>query len=109
MVLPLGLDDTQAIMLISLHPARRHIGTLRTLYVHRAARALALSLNDPGRLGVVTRALLRVQGQYAGGLPVHQFKRESRFYTTRKQLALIREAGLELTDKGQQYIQPRSK
>jgi ribonuclease HI len=79
------------------------IGTIRTLYVAKAAKALVQSLNDEGRLGVVTRSMLHLQSYYAGECAVHKVGRDSRFFTTLKQLALLREAGIALTDHGAFY------
>jgi ribonuclease HI len=79
------------------------VGSLLPIYVRIATRALILSLNDEGRLGTVTRALLRVQCQLAADTRMHALKRESCFYTTLKQLTLAREHGITVTDKGRPY------
>jgi len=93
---------TRAVLL----PAEQYglgVGSLLPIYVRMAARALALSLNDEGRLGVVTRAMLKLQCRLAADTRMHALKRESSFYTTLKQLTLARDHGITVTDKGTPY------
>ncbi|PNH00665.1 hypothetical protein TSOC_013507, partial [Tetrabaena socialis] len=80
------------------------IGSIREEYVQRASRTLQLSLNDPGRLGFLTRRLLELQSARAGGLPMSALRREGRFYTGLKQLAIQSEHGLAQTYQGKQYL-----
>jgi ribonuclease HI len=81
------------------------VGSMLPHYLRKAAAALANSLNDPGRLGVVTRALLDLQHRHAGTVGDHTHKKACRFYTTLKQCALLRSHGFTLMNAGHPYAQ----
>ncbi|KXZ43665.1 hypothetical protein GPECTOR_83g277 [Gonium pectorale] len=79
------------------------VGSLRTVGAARVGNTLTLALNDKGRLGAVTRALLDLQSGQAGQLPVHTLRGETRYFNTLKRLAFLRDCGLELTQDGADY------
>jgi hypothetical protein len=79
------------------------VGSLRELYAVKAARCLTLSLNDTGRLGITTRALLKLQTFRNGQPDLRQLDRSGQYLVTIRQLAMAQAAGLDLTDKGNIY------
>lgn len=79
------------------------VGSLLPTYVQRSARALVLALNDPGRLGVVTRALLKLQHTTAGPESMQRLAGASCFYITLKQLAVAQSQGITVTEQGAPY------
>lgn len=81
------------------------VGSVRELYIRRAGKALVQALNDGGRLGAVTRAMLDLQYSMAQKVPADQLRKQCQFYITNlKQLTLLKKPGLELTHKGASYV-----
>jgi hypothetical protein len=94
---------TAAILLPHTHMGLG-LGSLMTDYVQRCADMLVRSLNDDGRLGAVTGALMSIQQHLAGthATNLQQLAKHLRHYTSLKQIALSEQYGISLLDKGEQ-------
>jgi hypothetical protein len=65
------------------------VGSLWTDYLQSNIRTLTHTLNDMGRLGTVTRALLNLQGRTVGDMAAALHPRYLRLHTTLRQLAMV--------------------
>lgn len=100
--LPRGLP-TRSVLLPTLLYGMG-VGSLLTDYVQKAACSLVRSLNDEGRLGTVTRALLARQRRRLGDAPEDVLAaRHAGAYLTLRQVALVQKYDCKLMDKGQEY------
>ena len=84
------------------------LGSVREMQAARAARCLTLSLNETGRLGAATRALLELQVLRNGQPELRHVDRGGQYLVTLRQLAVTQAAGLELTDHGAKFTTPTS-
>jgi hypothetical protein len=75
------------------------LGSLLSDYGAKAGKIYINCLNDPGRLGAVSRALLAAQAATIGNLPIHELRAESRHYTSLKALSLLHQLGITPTDR----------
>ena len=73
------------------------VPSLRVEAMSKAAAALVDCLQDTGRLGAVTYALLKFQSSHMGGLNALQCPHEARYCMRIRQLTAIKLSGLELT------------
>jgi ribonuclease HI len=76
------------------------VGSLWTDYLQSNIRALTHNLNDTGRLGTVTRALMNLQGKTVGDMAAALHPRYLRLHTTLRQLAMVTQNDMVLMDKG---------
>ena len=87
----------------AIHLSHTHagmgVGSLMVEYVQVTTACLTRALNDTGRLGLVTRALMDLQHKQLSNLPPDQLPaRATKHYTILRQIALMRKAGIELSD-----------
>lgn len=99
--LPRG-TPTAAVM--STDNAGLGVTSLWVEYVQKNTAALTMTLNDDGRLGAVAHGLLDLQNSRAGDMMSDSLNKQGRFYTCLRQLALLKEHGIGLGDKGTQLI-----
>ena len=75
------------------------ISSLMVDYAQVTAATLTRALNDTGRLGTITRALISLQHAQMGNLPTQQLpKAATAHFTALRQLALLDYAGIKITD-----------
>ena len=89
---------------ILLTPERAGMGMISLVvdYATIAAQTLTMAMNDQGRLGATTRALLSHQIKVMGGAPVDELPTgSSRHCTCLRKLTIMDRHGLELTVNGQ--------
>ena len=73
-------------------------------YATRAAESLTHALNDPGRLGAASRALLHLERERMGGFPVDEVSTGlARYCPNLRKLQVMHRHGLQLTIKGKAY------
>ena len=83
------------------------ITSLMVDYVQVTTATLTRALNDTGRLGAVTRALIDLQHSRMGDLPTGQMPRNATaHYTAIRQLALLQHAGITIMDGNRGPITP---
>jgi ribonuclease HI len=96
----LGLPSSTATVALLLPKEQSGMGikSLWCDYVNRSIQNLTNCLNDTGRLGTVTRAILQLQNKQTGDLVLHLGPKQARFLTALRQLALCAQADLTLQD-----------
>ena len=73
-------------------------------YATRAAESLTHALNDPGRLGAASRALLHLERERMGGFPVDEVSTGlARYCPNLRKLQVMQRHGLQLTINGKAY------
>jgi exonuclease III/ribonuclease HI len=93
--------------LLSVEEYGLGLGSLLPQYARVAHRALVLALNDDGRLGAVTRALLPKQHSVAGTSAAHHIPADrGRRFVTLQQMTLAREHGIQLYRHGAPFTTP---
>ena len=93
-----------ASILLSRDKAGMGLTSLAVEYTTRVAASLVRALNDPGRLGIVTKALLSLQRAKEGGTPAEELATHSaRYCTSLRKLQIMDRHGLQLTVNGQLY------
>ena len=65
-------------------------------YVQLSVAHLTRALNDPGKLGIITRALMQLQHDHLGMHNTAQMGKNANHYRLIKQLELASEAGLSI-------------
>lgn len=84
------------------------VGSFMADYVQLNCAGLTKALNDTGRLGRVTRALLRTQLARTGGRIVSErLAGRLRHYTVLRQLSLIKSVEIDMIAPGKQLIELR--
>ena len=87
-----------ASILLSTEKSGMGLISLTVDYATRAAESLTHALNDEGKLGVTTRAMLVLQQQRMGGAPVDELPTGSaRYCTSLRKLQLMDRHNLQLT------------
>ena len=73
-------------------------------YATRAAESITHALNDPGRLGAISRALLNLERNRMGGFPVDEVSTGlARYCPNLRKLQVMHRHGLQLTISGKSY------
>lgn len=74
--------------------------SLHVDYIQLNVASLIRALNDQGRLGAVTRGLLKMQNERAGDMIKEDNGKQGRFYMALKQLAMCQDNSLQVVDEG---------
>ena len=69
-------------------------------YIDRATYMLTTTLNDEGRLGVITRAMLSLQSDRLGDLAAIVSHKFTRYHTALRQINLLSEADIHMVHQG---------